>query len=107
MSKERLEEMNKKVTGLTDSDGDFADAVKMDVDTYAWFYEQAERVQELEDYNTRLLNKRQQEHAELDGLNKQNKHYREALESISNGPGQVGCLESFAREVLEGSPHDI
>lgn len=43
MSKERLEEMNKKVTGLTDRDGDFVDAVKMKIDVYAWFYEQAEK----------------------------------------------------------------
>lgn len=46
MSKERLEEMNKKVVGLTDGE-DFADLVQMDVDTYAWFYE---RVQELEEF---------------------------------------------------------
>lgn len=54
MSKERLEEMNDKVTGLIDSDGDFADEVKMNIDTYAWFYEQAERVQELERRNKML-----------------------------------------------------
>src|SRR5690625_3538483 len=42
MSKERLAKMNKKVVGLTDGE-DFSDLVQMDVDTYAWFYKQAER----------------------------------------------------------------
>ena len=50
MSKERLEEMNKKVVGLTDGE-DFLDLVQMDVGTYAWFYKQAERVEELEQQN--------------------------------------------------------
>lgn len=39
-------------------------------------------------------------------LEDQNKRYREALESISNGPGEVGCLELFAHKTLEGDPHE-
>lgn len=78
MSKEYLEEMNNKVTGLTDSDGDFADVVKMDVDVYAWFYKQAERVQELEK-RLKIYQKRSW-FEDYEKVAKQNKRYREAIE---------------------------
>lgn len=88
--KEKLEEMKNKVTGLTDSEGYFANAVSMNVEVYAWFYKQAERVQKLEEikrldeveranyfaYQERLY--------EIDELTEQNKRYREALESIQD-----------------------
>lgn len=47
-TKELLEEMSKSVIGMTDDKGNFIDVVKMDIEVYAWFYKQADRVEEME-----------------------------------------------------------
>ena len=79
MSKERLEEMKHKVIGLTDYKGYFIDEVTMKVDVYAWFYEQAERVQELEKANKTLSDNHFQQIEQHKYLVQQNKRYREAI----------------------------
>lgn len=72
MSKERLAKMNKKVVGLIDGE-DFSDLVQMDVDTYAWFYKQAERaLKNADDLHVMDL--------QLASEQKQNKRYRRTLE---------------------------
>lgn len=79
MSKELLEKMNKKVIGLIDSDGDFADEVKMSVDVYAWFYRQAdERVRKLE--ARELAHKLILNHAKE--IEQQNKRYRDIIKDF-------------------------
>lgn len=75
MSKERLEEVSTRVIGLTDSDGDFADEVKMSVDVYEWFYRQAERARVLEAYIDASTYIRRR-------LRKENKQYRGELKDI-------------------------
>src|SRR5690625_990553 len=83
MSKERLTKMNKKVVGLTDGE-DFTDLVQMDVDTYAWFYKQAERAQELEEDNESLQILSRINRKESMRLHEQNKSYWKTLEFYAN-----------------------
>src|SRR5690625_2948050 len=76
MSEERLAKMNKKVVGLIDGE-DFSDLVQMDVDTYAWFYKQAERaLKNADDIHVMDL--------QLASEQKENKRYRERVAQLIN-----------------------
>lgn len=79
MSKERLDKIR---NGVRMVHGNYKDVV-IDAMDFDWL---AERVQELEKYNTKLLVQKQREHIELDELNKQNKRYREAIAKIKESP---------------------
>ncbi len=106
MSEERLEEMNNKVTGLNDSDGDFTDEVKMSVDTYAWFYEQAERlhgtnhkmgyIDMYADCNRMVSSNSMEIHK----LEQQNKRYREAIKKAKNAMSLVVGGEGSATKTV-------